>query len=196
MKQKHNELIVKLILVLFIVISGYCVNVFAQYYYFSSGGNTYQQWCEEVLEIRVNSQWQKVRAWRFHLLLDPLTTIYMHTDSVADLRNFFQASSNTFMSWTSEWSPSWKSGSNYTILQADRNNWTQDYNWTNWLYANVRFVPEYSGSLYGITFGMEYSSGDSTTETTLSKEWWKEIIDPVQQNIYRTWTSTALTTAR
>ena len=193
MKQKcSKKTVINFVIGIFVVFFGLFANVFAQYYYFSSGWNTYQQWCSEVLEVRVNSEWKNVRAGRFHLVLDPLTTTYPQTSDVNELRSFFNASNETFINWTSEWSPSWKWDSNYTILQVDRNNWANDYNWTNKLYANVNFVPVFSGGMYDIVFGMEYLSGDVTTETTLSMAWWAELIDSEQQNLYRTWTFAVL----
>ena len=197
MKQKCDKtIVIKFFVVLFAISFSFFANVFAQYYYFSSGWNTYQQWCSEVLEIRVNSQWQNVRGGRFHLVLDSTTTDYPQTDDVSTLRSFFGASTDTFIQWTSEQSPSWK-WSDYTILQADRNNGESDYNWSNRLYANVNFKPEFSGWLYNVVFGMEYfgmeyESGGATIETTLSMAWWKELINPEQQDLYRTWTFAVL----
>jgi hypothetical protein len=66
------------------------------------------------------------------LILDPLTTIYPHTDDVETLRrDLVNPSANTFADWAAGSSPSWKSGSNYTILQIDRVNVSTDYNGTN-----------------------------------------------------------------
>ena len=191
MKQKCDKtIVIKFFVVLFAIFFSFFANVFAQYYYFSDGWRTYQQWCSEVLEIRVNSNWQNVGAGRFHLVLDSWTTIYPQTNAVSELRSFFSASTQTFMQWTSEWSPSWK-WSDYTILRADRNNGETYYNWSNKLYANVNFKPVFSGWLYDVVFGIEYISGDDTTETTLSFEW-DEVINPVQQELYRTWTFVVL----
>lgn len=193
MKQKCSKaIVVRFVTTIFTVFFSSFVTVFAQYYYFSSGWNSYQQWCDEILQVRVNSEWQNIRGGRFHLLLDPLTTIYPKTSNISDLRNFFGASTDSFIQWSAATSPSWKEWSNYTILRADRNNWTKDYNGSNALYANIKFKPVFSGSKYDVVFGMEYISGTATFETTLSVAWWAESINSRQQELYRTWTFAVL----
>lgn len=173
---------------IFVAILLTCPSVFSQYYYFDSGGNTYQQWCNETLNVRINSEGQPIRAGIFNLILDPTTTIYQKTWDSIYLRSFFVASTQTFINWTSEGSPSWNEWSDYTILNMDRNNGTTDYNWTNWLYATINFKPVFSNNTYSIDFWMEYISWSSTNETTLSKVGWIESINPEHQNLYRTWT--------
>ncbi len=168
-----------------------------QYYYFDSwtASFPYQQGCAETLNVRINTQShpQWARAWRFHLVLDPLSFDYSTSDTVSVLRSdLFNASSATFMDWSAESSPSWKTGSNKTILQIDRKNNTTDYNWSNGLYGTVRFIPLYNTISYEWSFGMEYNSWSDTTETTLSAPWWVEIINPISQATYRTGTYSIL----
>ena len=180
--------------ILWILLWIFCLSAetFSQYYYFDNNWNVYQQWCEETVNVRINSNWKNVRAWRFHLILDPTTTIYETSDDVSILRWWLiVGSTQTFLDWSAEIIPSWKSWTNKTILQIDRSNATTDYNWTNWLYATVKFKPVFNANNYDIQFWMEYNWlaewSESTIETTLSKAWWIELINPAQQNLYRTW---------
>ncbi|AHB41525.1 hypothetical protein P148_SR1C00001G0735 [candidate division SR1 bacterium RAAC1_SR1_1] len=180
-----------LILFLFVFLIGAGFVVQGQYYYFDTGGTSYpyQQGCSETLLLRINTEGSAARAGRFHLLLDPLSFSYSTSDDVPTLRtNLFSASTTTFLDWSSETSPSWKAGSNKTILQIDRKNNLTDYNGSNGLYGTIVFSPLYNVSTYQGSFGMEYISGSSTTETTLSAVGGVEIIDPVSQNSYRTGT--------
>ncbi len=161
-------------------------SVKAQYYYFDTVSTSYpyQQWCSETLNVRINTEWhaQWARAGRFHLILDPTVFSYSTTMSVPVLRSdLFTANSSTFMDWSAESSPSWKAGSNQTILQIDRKNNTTDYKWTNWLYWTIKFVPVYNPNPYQWSFSMEYNPGPDTTETTLSMAGWVEIINPSSQ---------------
>ncbi len=181
----------KIILWILFAIFWLSAEVFSQYYYFDNGWKTYQQWCNETVDIRINSDWENVRVWSFHLILDPLTTIYPHTDDVETLRrDLVNPSANTFADWAAGSSPSWKSGSNYTILQIDRVNVSTDYNGTNWLFWTIKFVPIFSVSDYDIQFWMDYlpltTWSESTIETTLGKVWWTELINPAQQLLHRT----------
>ena len=183
----------KIILWILFAIFWLSAEVFSQYYYFDNGWKTYQQWCNETVDIRINSDWENVRVWSFHLILDPLTTIYPHTDDVETLRrDLVNPSANTFADWAAGSSPSWKSGSNYTILQIDRVNVSTDYNGTNWLFWTIKFVPIFSVSDYDIQFWMDYlpltTWSESTIETTLGKVWWTELINPAQQLLHRTGT--------
>lgn len=182
---------------MFLTLIGIGMIVQGQYYYFDTWWTTYpyQQGCSETLLVRINTeshpQW--ARAWRLHLLLDPIYFWYSTSDVVSTLRaDLFSASTNTFLDWSSETSPSWKVGSNKTILQIDRKNNLTDYNWSNGLYGTVEFIPVYDTSTYQGSFGMEYISGYDTTETTLSAAWWVEIINPISQTSYRTWTYSVL----
>jgi len=138
------------------------------------------------LSTETNSEWTK--AWRFHLILDPNNISY----STSDIRiNLFQASTNVFLDWSSESSPSWKPGSNFSILQIDRKNNLNIYKWTNWLYGTILFVPIFSNNPYNVGFGMEYNwegwTPNSTIETTLSSPFGTEIINPISQYQYNTW---------
>jgi hypothetical protein len=180
---------------LFLLVFGFVVQ--GQYYYFDSwtASYPYQQGCAETLNVRVNTQShpQWARAGRFHLLLDPLSFAYSTSDTVSVLRSdLFAASSATFMDWSSESSPSWKVGSNKTILQIDRKNNTTDYNWSNGLYGTVEFIPLYNSITYQGSFGMEYTPWSDTTETTLSAPGWVEIINSTSQATYRTGTYSVL----
>ena len=122
-------------LILFLFLCFFCCGlvVRGQYYYFDTGATTfpYQQGCSETLQVRINTEGhaQGARAGRFHLVLDPLSFSYSTSDLVSTLRSsLFSASSTTFLDWSSESSPSWKTGSNKTILQIDRKNNLTDYN--------------------------------------------------------------------
>ena len=186
-----------LILFLFISLLGFGFVVQGQYYYFDTWSTSYpyQQWCNETLSVRVNTEGhaQWARAGRFHLVLDPLYFSYSTSDTVSVLRSdLFNASTVTFLDWSAETSPSWKLWTNKTILQIDRKNNLTDYNWSNGLYGTVRFVPLYNSTTYQWSFGMEYNPWSDTTETTLSAAWWVEIINPTSQSLYRTWTYSVL----
>ena len=162
----------------------------SQYYYFDDTTSTYpyQQWCSENLSVRVNTESQSAKAWRLHLILDPQYIDYLTSDVRT---NFFIASTNTFQDWTSELSPSWKIGSNFSILQIDRKNDLINYVGLNWLYGTISFVPRFSINLYTAIFGMEYNgettSSESTIETTLSSPFGTEIINPTHQYQHMTW---------
>lgn len=171
--------------------------VSSQYYYFDtwSVGYPYQQGCNETLSVRVstetNTDWAK--AGRFHLVLDPQHISY----STSDLRTtLFEASTNAFLDWSSESSPSWKVGSDFSILQIDRKNNLYAYKWTAWLYWTISFIPFYSPSSYSAIFGMEYNweigTPTSTIETTLSSPFGTEIINPTKQYQFMTWTYSVL----
>ncbi|HCY21380.1 TPA: hypothetical protein DIC40_06085 [Patescibacteria group bacterium] len=81
--------------------------------------------------------------------MDPLSFSYSTSDDVPTLRtNLFSASTTTFLDWSSETSPSWKAGSNKTILQIDRKNNLTDYNGSNGLYGTIVFSPLYNVSTY------------------------------------------------
>ena len=193
MKEKSKQMTFKKKLIVWLcVIFAFFAGAFAQYYYFDDGWNTYQQWCSETVSVRINSEWAPVRGGRFHLILNPNDVIYPQTWNVTGLRLFFVASSQTFQNRSSAASPSWKSWSNYTILEADRVNYETDYVWTNWLYANVKFTPVFRTSTYTIDFWMEYEPWSDTTETTLSKLWWTELINSQQQVSHLTGTFAVL----
>lgn len=154
-----------------------------QYYYYDSSTSSfpYQQWCNETLNVRVNTQWDWIRAGRFHLILDPSKIFYSTSADPITLRsNLFNASSQTFGSRSSESSPSWWDWLK-TILQIDRSNSTTNYNWTNWLYWTIQFTPLYNTIAYDVSFGTEYIPWSSTDETTLSLPWWVEAINSSQQ---------------
>ena len=188
-----NKIQKKIILWILFAIFWLSAETFSQYYYFDSGWNTYQQWCSETLNVRINSDWKDIRVWSFHLVLDPLTTIYPHTDNVDILRrDLINASANTFADWAAGKSPYRKAWSNYTILQIDRVNVDTDYNGSNWLFWTIKFVPVFSANDYVIQFWMDYLPltmwSEATIETTLGKVWWGELINPAQQLLYRTGT--------
>lgn len=164
--------------------------IFSQYYYFDTWSTSYpyQQWCNETLSVRINTQWDDIRWWRFHLILDPYS-FYYSTSSVSSVlrSDLFNASTAVFSNWSSDWSPSWWNG--WTIiLQIDRTNTIDDYNWSNWLYWNIKFKPLYNVSEFYWSFGIEYISWLNTTETTLSRAWWVEMINPSEQVSRLTWT--------
>lgn len=186
-----------LFLFVFLFFFGIGFVVHGQYYYYDTWSTTYpyQQGCSETLSVRINTEWhaQWARAGRFHLLLDPSSFYYSTSDVVSTLRsNLFGASSVTFLDWSSETSPSWKAGSNYTILQIDRKNNLTDYQWINGLYGTVYFIPLFNSSLYDWSFSMEYNPWSDTTETTLSAAWWVEIINSTSQLANLTWTYSIL----
>lgn len=169
--------------------------VSSQYYYFDTWGSSYQQWCNETLSLRINTEWhiQWAKAGRFHLILDPQRLSY----ATSDVRNLlFEANTTTFQDWSSEASPSWKVGSSFSILQIDRKNNLTVYNWTNWIYWVISFIPRYSSSPYNAIFGMEYNweigTSNSTIETTLSSPFWIEIINPTKQYQFMTWSYAVL----
>ena len=166
--------------------------VSSQYYYFDtwSVNYPYQQGCNEKLLVKASTEanvdWAK--AGRFHLVLDPQHISY----STSDLRTtLFEASTTTFLDWSSESSPSWKTGSNFSILQIDRKNNLYAYKWTTGLYGTVFFVPRYSPTPYSTIFGMEYNgeigTPNSTIETTLSSPFGTEIINTTRQSQFMTW---------
>ena len=162
--------------------------LFAQYYYYDSWANNYQQGCSETLNVRINSQWKSIRWWRFHLILDPTSFSYSTSSNPDTLRtDLFNASSETFSARSAAWSPS-RSSWGTTILQIDRTHTITDYNWTTWLYWTIKFIPLYNVSTFYWSFGMEYVSWSVTIETTLSRTWWIELIDPGQQTPRLTWT--------
>jgi len=169
-------------LLAFIFLSFLFGSVSSQYYYFDSGWNTYQQWCAETLDVRINSQWKWVRAWRLYLLLDPNTIIY----EKSNMDYLFEPSSETFLNTLSSF-PAWRSWSNETVLMVDRYRASDDYIWEIWLYWTINFKPVFSGWTYDVSFWMEYFSWNYTTETTLSKTGWIELINPEKQDLYRTW---------
>jgi len=167
-----------------------------QYYYYDSWTTTYpyQQWCSEQLYVRINSQSNNIKAGRFHTVLDPSKFIYETSSDALTLRNnLFDAANETFINRTSILSPSWKIWSTNTILEIDRSNTTTDYNWSNWLYGIIKFVPIYDTSAFNWSFGMEFNpvvdwcSSAATIETTLSLDWC-DIINVNQQNSHLTWT--------
>lgn len=185
----------KAYLIVFLSICFWWVN--SQYYYFDTGNINYpyQQGCNESLTVRISTEthgdWAK--AGRFHLVLDPQHLSY----ATSDVRtNLFLANTTTFQDWSSESSPSWKSGSNFSILQIDRKNNLSTYRWTTGAYWSISFVPRYNPSGYSAVFGMEYNgetvTSESTIETTLSSPLGIEIINPLQQRQFMTWIYTVL----
>lgn len=160
-----------------------------QYYYYDSWTATfpYQQWCNEELYIRINTQWNNIRWWRFHCILDPLKFNYETSSDSNILRNnLFEANNQTFMDRSAASSPSRKDPSK-TILQIDRTNTTTNYNWTNWLYWTIKFVPIHNPSVFYWSFWMEYLPWSYTTETTLSFAWWTDAINSSEQILRLTW---------
>jgi hypothetical protein len=167
-----------------------------QYYYYDSWTTTYpyQQWCSEQLYVRINSQSKNIKAGRFHTVLDLNKFIYETSSDAVTLRNnLFDAANETFINWTSILSPSWKIWSTNTILEIDRSNTTTNYNWSNWLYWIIKFIPIYNTSAFNWSFGMEFDpvvdwcNSAATIETTLSLDWC-DIINLSQQNTRLTWT--------
>ncbi len=172
-----------------------CWLVFGQYYYFDSWTTTYpyQQWCSEELFVRLSTQLhpQWAMAWRFHLVLDPITISYTNSLDVPTLRtNLFVPSQTTFTNWSASSSPSWQPWSSTTILQIDRSNNLVPYKGNGWLYWRILFVPKYFLVPTQTSFGMEYNGlttwSSSTIETTISAWWWVETIQPASQNQYLT----------
>jgi len=168
----------------------------AQYYYYDSWTSTYpyQQWCSEDLNLRINTQGTWVMAWIFDLILDPTKISYSTSADATTLRsNLFVASTQTFINWTSLLSPAWKTWSNNTILNADRFNSASSYNWSNWLYWTIKFIPLYNTSIQNWSFSMwfdpdvNWCSSNATIETTLSLGWC-DVINLSQQNSHLTWT--------
>lgn len=190
-KEKIRNGLKKILIITTLVITlGLIQKISWQYYYYDSWTTTYpyQQWCSEDLYVRINSQWKSIRWWRFHLILSPIAFNYSTSSNPNTLRtNLFNASTSTFIDRSAAWSPSWSSWWT-TILQVDRTNVTTDYNWTNWLYWTIKFVPLYNVSTFYWSFGMEYISWSSTIETTLSRTWWIELINPIEQISRLTWT--------
>lgn len=179
-----------LIITTLVIAFGITQKISWQYYYYDSWTSTYpyQQWCSETLNVRINSQWKSVRAGRFHLILDPTRFSYNTSTDPNTLRtNLFEGINQTFIDRSSAGSPTRKDPSN-TILEIDRTNTTTDYNWTDWLYWNIKFIPLYNISTFYWSFGMEYVSWSATIETTLSRTWWVELINPSAQTPNLTWT--------
>lgn len=165
----------------------------SQYYYYETP-NTYQQWCAETLNVRINTEWKEVKAWRFHTILDPTKISYSNSSDYNTLRNnLFDASAQVFANRSSTSSPSRKSWSNYTILQVDLSNSVSTYNWNWGLYWTIKFTPLYNISPYSGSFGMEFNPINSwcdstaTIETTLSMDWC-DTINVNNQLSYLTWT--------
>jgi len=177
---------IKLLLLLW-VLTLLGTEVSAQYYYFDTGTTTYpyQQWCNEDLYARVNTQSIGISAWLLQLLLDPLSYTYNQSDTATVLQtNTFVWSTSAFLAWTSPTgTPSWIGWSNYTLLQIDRNNWASTSNWASLLYGTLKFVPNYNSTSGSVS--MVYIPGD-TTKTSLSV-WWVNMIS-ASQNSHLTWT--------
>jgi len=164
--------------------------VAGQYYYFDTWSTNYplQQWCDETLNIRANTESHPygARAWLLRLLFDPLHFSYS-TSSLASVlqTDLFLASTQTFLMYTNpSLSPTWV-GTGTTILQIDRYNPSSDYIWSNWLYGTLKFVPVYNATDYTWTFAMIYN-GD-TVKTSLSMIWGTNIIISGHQIPRLTW---------
>ncbi|MCF7834684.1 hypothetical protein K9M48_01325 [Candidatus Gracilibacteria bacterium] len=186
MKQETLRKTIKKILIMstLLIAFGLTQKTNGQYYYYDSGTSTYpyQQGCNEELNLRINTQGDNIRAGRFHLILDPSTTNYNTSSDSTTLRtNLFEANNQTFIDRSSAASPSRKDPSKI-ILQIDRSNSTTDYNGSNGLYGVIKFIPVYNPSTFYGSFGMEYTPGAYTTETTLSFAGGTEAINPSEQN--------------
>lgn len=169
----------KLLLWCWILFGGIFSLVVGQYYYFDNWANApLQQWCNETLTIKINTESQAVRAGRFHLILDTGHFAYSTSDVVNTLRtNLFAASSNTFWDRSSASSPSWQIWSNHTILQIDRKNDLTNYNGNGGLYWTIMWLtPFFNSNDYTGFVAMQYFPWSDTTETTLSAPWGIEII--------------------
>ncbi len=175
---------------LFLLLWGLFSLVTGQYYYFdNSTSYPFQQWCSESLMIKINTEGEWVRAGRFHLIIDSGHFSYSTSDVASILRtNLFNASSATFADRSSSASPSWKPGSDHTILQIDRKNDLINYIWNGWAYWTIiGIVPLFSATTYTWYIAMEYISWSATTETTLSAPGGYELINPAHQTPYITW---------
>ena len=190
MKQKYKKIVFwKIIIAIFIAVFTLLVKTFAQYYYFDDGWKTYQQWCDETLDVKVmNLEWRNINWWSFDLVLDPSTTTYPHTDDVSSLRSFFVASKIFFTKgWAADNSPYWEENSDYKILKIALTNGEGTNNATSWSYWTIKFKPVFSGGNYNVVFWMQYIPWDSTTETTLSAPGWFELINAEEQVSQMTW---------
>jgi hypothetical protein len=190
MKKRLGTIICK-ISSLFVVMffSGTMFSVFWQYYYFDTATTTYplQQWCQEDVFVRINTEWNTywARVWLLRLLFDNNRFGYNKSALASVLRtNLFVPSSATFSDWSSEWSPSWENVDN-TILQLDRKNNLTDYRWNGGTYGTVKLQPNYSQTSYTWFISIIYDW--DTTKTSLSRVWWVNIINPVSQNSRLTW---------
>lgn len=180
-----KQIIYYKLLLLFCSLRGWTFSFVAgQYYYFDTWTTgPFQQWCNENLAIKINTEGQQARAGRFHLILDTWHFLYSTSDVADILRvNIFSASTNTFTDRSSSASPSWKLWSNHTILQIDRKNDLTNYHGNNSLYGTiVGLIPFFNATPYTGFVAMEYDPWISTTETTLSAPWWYEIINSWHQ---------------
>ncbi len=181
----HNRLLSLLLLLwgLFSLVSG-------QYYYFdNSSSYPFQQWCNESLMIKINTEGEWARAGRFHLIIDSGHFSYSTSDVASILRtNLFNASATTFADRSSAASPSRKPWSNHTILQIDRKNDLTNYIGNGWLYWTIiGIIPLFSTTTYTWYISMEYISWSATTETTLSAPGGYELINPAHQAPHITW---------
>ncbi len=162
--------------------------VSAQYYYFTGNGIDnpwFQQWCNEQYQIRFDTESSEAWAGIFHLVLDDTKISYFTWSTLSS--NLFVASTLGFPDWAATYPKWWI---NYSMLEMER--YHQDGVSTvsgDKPYGSILFVPNYSiNTSYDVDFGMIYTSWSSyTTETTLSYEW-ADIINPLDQEIYLTWT--------
>lgn len=182
-KRKSSSPLVPPLLFLLLVLPVLFSVAHGQYYYFDTGANTYQQWCKEPLYIRVTTEASTTGAlwWRLHLILNSWQYSYYTWTDMNTMRStsLFDASTQTFLDWVST-SPTW----NGNILQMDRTNISTPYFWSNGLYGTFYFYPLLNQSVGSIF--MEYIPGVTTSETTLSRIGWAEIINATQQILY-TW---------
>jgi len=158
--------------------------VVGQYYYFDTWSTyPFQQWCSENVVIKINTEGQWIRAWRFHLVLNTWHFSYTTSDIANILRtDLFNASASTFTDWSASSSPSWKPWSAHTILQIDRKNDLINYNGNGGIYGTfIGIIPTFNPVLYTGILSMEYIPWSSTTETTLSAPWWVETINQSHQ---------------
>jgi len=174
----------KIIFILFLIFSFGIVG--AQYYYFSPVSE-YNQWCEEKMEIHVNTEssltW--MTAWICLIKMDDGHFIYETWSSSALLRaNLYDASTAVF-EWysTLELPVRWSQQSG--VLYVDMSSTATNYLWSNWLYWTLKEItPRYSVNEYTWYFSFVYNWW--TSQTLLGYGYWNSI-NSSSQDTYLTW---------